>query len=102
MLERDNILQEVLFRTNCRVDGEGQERYDTHKIHVLRKLAKLTLARVLTFDARRGGEVSTLKLRHWEGVENDRYCENCVDAFINLVFVLIVGQRFANSKNTSL
>ena len=92
---RKYILEEIVELT-------AKVKSDMHKIHVLRKLAKFTLARVLTFNARRGGEVSKLKLRHWEGVENDRYCESCVDAFIDLVFVLVVGQRCTNSKNTSL
>ena len=36
-------------------------------------LMKLTLARVMSFNARRGGETSKLKLKHWEGVEDDRW-----------------------------
>ena len=39
----------------------------------LKDLAKFTLARLLTFNARRGGECSKLTLRHWEGVEDGRW-----------------------------
>ena len=92
---RKYILEQIVELT-------GKVKSDTHNIHDLRKLAKLTLARVLTFNARRCGEVSKLKLRHWEGVEDDRYCESCVDVFIDLFFVFIVGQRCTNSENTSL
>ena len=63
---RKYILEQIVELT-------AKVKRNTHNIHDVRKLAKLTLARVLTFNARRGGEVSKLKLRHWEGVEDDRY-----------------------------
>ena len=37
----------------------------------LRELLKVTLARIMTFNACRGGEVSRLKLEHWVSVESD-------------------------------
>ena len=51
-------------------------RSSKHNIHDAKKLAKATLTRVLTFNARRGGEVSKRNLRHWEVVKDDRHCEN--------------------------
>ena len=39
----------------------------------LKLLTKFTLARVMTFNARRGGEVSKLKLNHWTGVIDGRW-----------------------------
>ena len=39
----------------------------------LKDLSKYTLARIMSFNARRGGEVSKLKLIHWEGVEDKRW-----------------------------
>ena len=39
----------------------------------LRDLSKLTLARIMTFNARRGGECSKLTLQHWKGVEDERW-----------------------------
>ena len=38
-----------------------------------RYLQKLTLARLMSFNARRGGEVSKLQLSDWEGVKDDRW-----------------------------
>ena len=37
----------------------------------LKELLKLTFVRVLTFNARRGGEPSKLMLKDWEATEND-------------------------------
>ena len=42
-------------------------------VNDLKSLSKYTLARVMTFNARRGGEVSKLQLTHWEGVEDGRW-----------------------------
>lgn len=39
----------------------------------LRCLAETSLARLMTFNARRGGECSKLKLSHWRGVEDGRW-----------------------------
>ena len=39
----------------------------------LKDLSKYTLARVMTFNARRGGECSKLKLECWKGVEDGRW-----------------------------
>ena len=47
-----------------------ENRFD---VSDLRTLSKVTLARVMTFNARRGGEVSKLKLIHWAGVEDGRW-----------------------------
>ena len=38
-----------------------------------RQLARLCLARGLTFDARRGGEISKSTLQHWAGVEDGQW-----------------------------
>ena len=38
-----------------------------------RQLARLCLARGLTFDARRGGEITKSTLQHWAGVEDGRW-----------------------------
>ena len=38
-----------------------------------RQLSKTTLVRLITFNARRGGEPSKLKLADWEGVKDDRW-----------------------------
>ena len=38
-----------------------------------RQLLKITLSRVMSFNARRGSEVSRLTLAQWEGVEDDRW-----------------------------
>ena len=38
-----------------------------------RQLSKTTLVRLITFNARRGGELSKLKLADWEGVKDDRW-----------------------------
>lgn len=49
-----------------RVDQKGrftQEKY--------RQLAKVTLVRLITFNARRGGELPKLELRDWEGIKDD-------------------------------
>ena len=81
---RKYILEQIVELT-------AKVKRNTHNVHDVRKLAKLTLARVLTFNARRGGEVSKLKLIHWERVEDDRYCENYIDICINLVFALMLA-----------
>ena len=39
----------------------------------VKDLAKFTLARIMTLNARRGGECSKLKLHHWETVEDWRW-----------------------------
>ena len=39
----------------------------------LRNLAGYALARLMTFNARRGGECSKLKLCHWEGINDGRW-----------------------------
>lgn len=39
----------------------------------VKNLAKVTSARLMTFNARRGGEVSKPKLSHWQGVEDNRW-----------------------------
>ena len=46
-------------------NGMGKDDY--------RQLSKTTLVRVITFNVRRGGELSKLKLAYWEGVKNDRW-----------------------------
>ena len=46
-------------------NGMGKDDY--------RQLSKTTLARLITFNVRRGGELSKLKLAYWEGVKNDRW-----------------------------
>ena len=38
-----------------------------------RRLQKTTLVLLITFNARRGGEQSKLKLADWEGVKDDRW-----------------------------
>ena len=38
-----------------------------------RQLARLCLARGLTFDARRGGEITKSTLQHWAGVEDGQW-----------------------------
>ncbi|XP_057309464.1 uncharacterized protein LOC130647571 isoform X2 [Hydractinia symbiolongicarpus] len=38
-----------------------------------RKLVRVTKARIMTFNARRGGEVSKLKLKHWQSVVDGRW-----------------------------
>ena len=81
---RKYILEQIVELT-------AKVKRNTHNIHDVRKLAKLTLARVLTFNAHRGGEVSKLKLRHWEGVKDDRYWENYIDVCIDLVFALMLA-----------
>ena len=81
---RKYILEQIVELT-------AKVKRNMHNIHDVRKLAKLTLARVLTFNAHRGGEVSKLKLRHWEGVKDDRYWENYIDVCIDLVFALMLA-----------
>ena len=44
-------------------EGFTQEKY--------RQLAKVTLVRLITFNARRGGELPKLELRDWEGIKDD-------------------------------
>ena len=39
----------------------------------LKDLSKYLLARIMTYNARRGGEVSKLKLDHWNGVVDGRW-----------------------------
>ena len=46
-------------------NGMGKDDY--------RQFSKTTLVRVITFNVRRGGELSKLKLAYWEGVKNDRW-----------------------------
>ena len=46
-------------------NGMGKDDY--------RQLSKTTFVRVITFNVRRGGELSKLKLAYWEGVKNDRW-----------------------------
>ena len=46
-------------------NGIGRDDY--------RQLSKTTLVRLITFNARRGGEPSKLKLADWEGVKDDRW-----------------------------
>lgn len=41
--------------------------------HDFKRLEKITLARVISFNARRGSEASKLTLKIWEGVEDDRW-----------------------------
>ena len=38
-----------------------------------RQLARVTLVRLITFNARRGGEPSKLQLVDWKGVKDDRW-----------------------------
>ena len=51
----------------CRKVKENGMRKDDY-----RQLSKTTLVRLITFNARRGGEPSKLKLADWEGVKDDR------------------------------
>ena len=46
-------------------NGMGKDDY--------RQLSKTNLVRLITFNARRGGEPSKLKLADWEGVKDDRW-----------------------------
>ena len=46
-------------------NGMGKDDY--------RQLSKTTLVRLMTFNARRGGELSKLKWADWEGVKDDRW-----------------------------
>ena len=51
------------------------ERLDQGKVklHELKDLARYTMARTMTFNARRGGEPSKLTLANWEAVEDGRW-----------------------------
>ncbi|XP_065642704.1 uncharacterized protein LOC136074327 [Hydra vulgaris] len=66
MILRKHILDEM---RDCvyRIESSSFSNKD------VKQLAKLTLTRVLTFNARRGGEVSKLKLLQWQGVEDGRW-----------------------------
>ena len=63
---RTYVLQEINRVTKICTAGKNS-------LQDLRDLSKLVLARIMTFNARRGGEVSKLKLKHWEGVEDGRW-----------------------------
>ena len=60
------------------VIGEIQkilERLDKSivKLQDLKDLSKYAMARIMTFNARRGGEPAKLTLEHWEAVEDGRW-----------------------------
>nr|XP_047143992.1 uncharacterized protein LOC124817685 [Hydra vulgaris] len=66
MILRKHILDEMRDSV-YRIESSSFSNKD------VKQLAKLTLTRVLTFNARRGGEVSKLKLLQWQGVEDGRW-----------------------------
>ena len=57
-------------------------------------LQKLVVARIVTFNARRGGEVSKLTWVVWEGVEDDRWKQ----FFLSSSIVLQVSQTHLVDK----
>ena len=64
------------FREYCVQEMEGLCQLAlTEKFlpHDYRQLLKITLCRVMSFNARRGGEVSRVTLAQWEGVEDNRW-----------------------------
>ena len=62
---RSYCINEILrICRKVKENGMGKDDY--------RQLSKTTLVRLITFNARRGGEPSKLKLADWEGVKDDR------------------------------
>ena len=63
---RSYCINEILkICRKVKENGVGKDDY--------RQLSKTTLVLLITFNARRGGEQSKLKLADWEGVKDDRW-----------------------------
>ena len=64
------------FRSYCIKEIQSlveKSKTDEFSVSDYKSLMKVTLARIMSFNARRGGETSKLKLKHWCGVEDDRW-----------------------------
>lgn len=61
------------FRDFCIEEIKSQCKKDPLNPTDYRQLMKVTLCRVMTFNARRGGEVSKLTVAQWDAVEDDRW-----------------------------
>ncbi|XP_066923621.1 uncharacterized protein [Clytia hemisphaerica] len=62
-----------LFKQYCVDEITKMLKYDSFSKDDYSLLSNLTLARLMTFNARRGSEVARLKLDRWEGVMDDRW-----------------------------
>ena len=63
---RSYCINEILrICRKVKKNGMGRDDY--------RQLSRTTLVRLITLNARRGGEPSKLKLADWEGVKDDRW-----------------------------
>ena len=66
----------IRFRDHC-INGITSlvKKFQTNKVSPsdYRTLNKLCLARALTYNARRGGEVSKLSLRDWDAITKSRW-----------------------------
>ena len=70
MLLEEDVKQFRDFVISGLQDFEKKEELSSKE---LRKLMRLTIARLLTFNARRGAEVSKLTLDIWQGVSDGRW-----------------------------